>query len=186
MSEVKELQAKYPYLIPVGKFNSRVTAAKNIRIELARAFPGVKFYVRSDRFSGGDSIDVGWTDGPTSEKVRGIIEKYQPGWFDGMTDIYNYTPSAWTTAFGQAKYVSSCRSYSDAVIESVIEQEKEKYGAFDAPTVEGYRNGGSWNTTPMGAAAKGERHWSWQEIISRGLDAYSVSAPASPATTEPA
>ena len=63
--------------------------AKVIRRELAAAFPGVKFSVRS-RTSGTDAIDVEWEDGPTRERVEAIIGCYQHGSFDGMTDSYTY------------------------------------------------------------------------------------------------
>jgi hypothetical protein len=45
-------------------YGSAKLAASNIRAELKKAFPGVKFSVRSETFSGGDSIDVKWMDGP--------------------------------------------------------------------------------------------------------------------------
>lgn len=41
-----------------------VEAAKQLRTELKREFPATKFRVRTDRFSGGESIDVHWRDGP--------------------------------------------------------------------------------------------------------------------------
>lgn len=122
------LKAANPGLVPVSdKVNALVAAAKNIRIELKRAFPGVKFSVRSDRFSGGDSIDVNWIDGPTTAQVRLIIDKYKAGTFDGMTDCYNYEPCSWTAAFGDAKYVSANRSMSEAGAESAIRTVFAKY-----------------------------------------------------------
>lgn len=105
------LPAKYPYLTPVkdsGK-SSRVIGAKNIRVELKREFPGVKFGVTSDSFSGGNSINVDWTDGPTSKQVDAVINKYQQGSFDGMTDCYNYENNLFADVFGGAKYVHGQR-----------------------------------------------------------------------------
>jgi len=49
--------------------------AKLIRANLARAFPGVKFYVRSDNYSGGSSIDI-YFDGV----VDGLFVRYD---YDG-------------------------------------------------------------------------------------------------------
>jgi hypothetical protein len=113
------LRAANPKLVPAnGKGGALIAAAKNIRIELAAAFPGIKFSIKSRRFSGGDAIDVRWTDGPTSRQVDEIIDRYEAGSFSGMDDLYTYSRSAWKEAFGDAKYVHSTRDYSDAVIAS--------------------------------------------------------------------
>lgn len=97
-------------------------AAANIRAELKREFPSVKFSVTSSKYSGGNSVDVRWKDGPTTKQVDAIANKYQAGWFDGMTDCYNYTPSAWTDVFGEARFISTNRAYSfDTMREAVRE-----------------------------------------------------------------
>jgi hypothetical protein len=66
------------------------TTAQTIKLELKKAFPGVKFGVTGKSYAGGDSVRVSWTDGPTEERVNNITCKYEYGSFDGMTDIYNY------------------------------------------------------------------------------------------------
>jgi hypothetical protein len=147
------LQAANPHLVPVdGKVDSLQAAAKNIRTELARAFPGVKFSVKSRRFSGGDAIDVKWTDGPMSAQVDEIINRYSAGSFDGMVDLYTYDSSAWGDAFGSAKYVHSVRDYSDAAIESAIRTVFAKYAGnlsgINKPSTESWRRGQLWNV-PM-------------------------------------
>ncbi len=63
-------------------------AATFIRHELKIYFPVIKFTVRSHNYSGGHSVNVGWENGPTTERVDKIIKKYQGGTFDGMTDCY--------------------------------------------------------------------------------------------------
>lgn len=95
----KGLQDANPHLVP-GQ--SCVIAAKNVRIELKAAFKGVKFFVKSESFSGGNAIRVSWTDGPTDAQVEEITNKYRAGRFDGMTDCYDYEFSYWTEAFGDA------------------------------------------------------------------------------------
>ena len=137
-----QLQAEHPELLP-DTGNSLVTAAKNIRRELAAAYPDVKFSIRSRRFSMGDTIDVAWTDGPTNKAVDAIINRYAAGDFDGMTDSYTYSHTAWSDAFGDAKYVHSRRNYSDGVIGLVIAREWKRYRGAElpAPTVEDFRNG---------------------------------------------
>jgi len=102
-------------------------AASNIRAELKRAFPGVKFSVRSDKFSGGDSIDVSWTDGPTTEQVRAIVNKYKAGSFDGMTDCYDYESRPWTSVFGDAKYTNCSRSHSPEALQAAVDRVQSTY-----------------------------------------------------------
>lgn len=52
--------------------NDIVEIARRIRRQLRSEFPGVKFSVRTSRFSGGSSIDVKWTDGPTEKQVKPV------------------------------------------------------------------------------------------------------------------
>jgi len=160
--QVADLISQHPHLIP-GR--DRVTAAKNIRAELARTFPGVKFSVKGRSFSGGDDINVSWTDGPTSKQVDAIIDKYSAGIFDGSDDSYTYSHSAWIEAFGDAKYIMANRHYSDALVVKAIEEIKAKYGDAEAPTVEQY-NQGQANGSPLGNA-EGSNHWNWQSLINR-------------------
>jgi hypothetical protein len=64
--------------------------AKLVRKRLKVVFPGQRFSVRSQRYSGGAAIDVGWTDGPTEKDVDAVIRPYAGADFDGMTDSMNY------------------------------------------------------------------------------------------------
>lgn len=110
----KRYRTQYAHLKQVGEneYSSAKHAAANIRIELKRAFPGVKFSVRSERFSGGDSVDVSWTLGPKDEAVQDITAKYQEGSFNGMEDIYEDNEDrTFTTMFGGAKYVQTHRAF---------------------------------------------------------------------------
>ncbi len=113
-----DLPAKYPYLTPKNNgTSSHALGAKNLRIELKRAFPSVKFSVRSESYSGGDSIRVNWTDGPLTEDIKKISDKYQEGSFDGMIDLYEYDHSnVWPDVFGGAKYVMENRHESASLI----------------------------------------------------------------------
>jgi hypothetical protein len=143
-----QLKIAFPHLVPVSeKNNSLVAAAKNIRIELARAFPGIKFSVKTSRFSGGDSIRINWTDGPTSAQVDEIANQYEAGDFDGMTDCYNYRKDhAWTDAFGDAKYVSTSRDYSPALVQIAIDYLWDKYRPEAAKvTPEEFETGKTWS-----------------------------------------
>ena len=82
----------------------RVIAAKNIRIELKTAFPGVKFSVTSESFSGGNAVDIRWEGWPSCDEVEKITKKYQHGYFDGMTDSYTYEKAG---KYGSAQYVQA-------------------------------------------------------------------------------
>jgi hypothetical protein len=104
-AEKASLPARFPYLTPGDN------PAKNIRIELKRAFPSVKFSVTTARGTG--SINIGWTDGPTTEQVKEISDKYQEGNFNGMEDIYEYNrDNVWAEVFGGARYVFENRHES--------------------------------------------------------------------------
>lgn len=71
--------------------------AKMIRPLLRKAFPGVKFSVRSDRYAGGASVDISWTDGPTSNSVDRLIKGFAGARFDGMDDL-KYHADSWHCA----------------------------------------------------------------------------------------
>jgi hypothetical protein len=73
------------------KYISTTGTAKLIRKALKESFPGVKFSVRSDVYSGGSSINVSWTDGPTSKMVEAVAKTFQGAYFDGMQDYKGST-----------------------------------------------------------------------------------------------
>ena len=115
------LLAEYPYLArPESvKGGSLVCAAKNCRTLLKRAFPGVQFSVTTERYSGGNSLSVRWTDGPGTKAVDDIVKRFAGGHFDGMTDCYEYGHSVFCDLFGDAKYVNASRSHSRARLAAV-------------------------------------------------------------------
>ena len=67
-----------------GSVSSKL-AAKNIRVQLRGNYPRVKFSVRVSYHG---SIDINWTDGPTSKQVKAIADTYRAGQYDGMDNIY--------------------------------------------------------------------------------------------------
>lgn len=97
--------------------------AKSIKAELAKAFPGIKFSVKSENYSGGNSINVSWYCGPTTKQVDAIIGKYADGSFDGMTDCYDYDRDPKARKFrdehGSAKYVFANRSFPQGTHERI-------------------------------------------------------------------
>jgi hypothetical protein len=58
-----------------------------VRDRLRREFPGIKFSVRSKRYTGGSSVSAYWTDGPLEADVRPILNEYSFSDFDGMIDM---------------------------------------------------------------------------------------------------
>ena len=80
--------------------------AKLVRAALKKAFPGVKFSVRSDTYAGGASIRVRWTDGPTTKAVEEVAKVYEGGGFDGMIDMA-YNKDGWLLPDGSAAFGSS-------------------------------------------------------------------------------
>lgn len=64
--------------------------AKLLRKALKAAFPGVKFSVRSDVYSGGSSIHVRWTEGPFEDEVERVAKVFEGKGFDGSIDLAYY------------------------------------------------------------------------------------------------
>ena len=80
-AEVERLKIAPEYAhLEQGECGSGKLAAKNIRKEL-KQFKGVKFSVHNPHYG---SVGVNWTDGPTVEKVKAIINKYKAGHFNSM------------------------------------------------------------------------------------------------------
>lgn len=75
--------------------------AKLVRQAVKREFPGVKFSVKSDRYAGGASIDVGWTDGPQTAEVDKVTDPYAGAGFDSMQDMKT-SRAAWLSPDGTA------------------------------------------------------------------------------------
>lgn len=94
-----------------GRLTGAAACADAIRAELKQVFSGVKFSVRSDTFSMGNSVHISWKDGLLTKEVEAITDKYQQGRFNGMEDIYEYSNRNENLA--QAKYVSCSRDMSE-------------------------------------------------------------------------
>lgn len=160
-AEVERLKAEYPNL-EIG--NGPVVAAKNLRKLLKAAFPGAKFSVTTSKYSGGNSVRVAWTDGPTTAAVEEILDRFDGGSFNGMDDSYTYCDTAWNSLFGSARYTFANRSYSDALVAKAIEELKAEYQADSYPSVEDYREGRAWNTSPV-IGARGCGPYGWAGLI---------------------
>jgi hypothetical protein len=160
---VNALRAANPNL--VGGYGC-VVAAKNIRKELKAAFPGVKFSVVSEKYAGGNSINVRYEDGPAVAEVEAIANKYAVGNFDGMTDCYNYEASYWADAFGGSKFIFVGRDFSDESVAAGIAAVVEKFGNVNEPSVEDFRNGNARRGSPFGEGFGGQE---WDILIYQAL-----------------
>lgn len=113
--------------------STHVATAKAIRQDLKKAYPLTKFQVCSDSFTGGTSVAIEWLDGPTSDMVKELVDKYQYGHFDSMQDIY-VSYSNQIKGLPQVKYVQVRREISIDTQSKMFEHCKNTYGDFDEIT----------------------------------------------------
>ncbi len=105
-----------------------------LRKALAEAFPGIKFSVVGQSYSGGASTNVRWVDGPTSQAVKEICDQFEGASFDGMIDLKS---SKYGLLDGEvvhygADYIFENRSFSPEV------EAKAKQIVHDAYVEEGW------------------------------------------------
>ena len=97
-----------------------VERAREIRKELKAKFKGVKFSVRTKKYSGGSSISVSWVDFPTVEAVEEITSKYESVRYDEYTgEILS----------GGNTYIHTYNTWSEEMEASIKENLVKKYGA---------------------------------------------------------
>lgn len=124
-----------------GSLTGSAATAKAIRERLKKEFPSVKFSVKSENFSMGNSVHISWTDGPVSQVVELITNQYQYGSFDGMTDSYNYREVDPSLGCPGAKYVSCNRNQSEERKAELEAHCIEKYGR----VIDRYMQGNQFN-----------------------------------------
>lgn len=78
MSTIAGIQVEYV---------SATDTAKVIRKELKKRWPEAKFSVRTDKYAGGASIRIEYTDGPALEDVERFGNRFEGAGFDGMVDL---------------------------------------------------------------------------------------------------
>ena len=69
---------------------SRTQVARLAKSTLKKHWPGIAFSVTSESHSGGSSVRVSWTDGPTEARVTQIIGYMEGANFDAMQDLKTY------------------------------------------------------------------------------------------------
>jgi hypothetical protein len=106
--------------------NESAFTAKAIRAELKKAFPSIKFNVTSERYSGGNSVHIEYTDGVTTDKVEAVVKKYQYGEVCSMEDTYDITNAI--AGLPQVKFVNIARKKSAAVIAELLNEVRAVWG----------------------------------------------------------
>lgn len=84
-------------------------AAKEIKALLKNKYPHIKFSVKSERYSGGNSVRISWNLGMKREEIEKLVKDYECGHFDGMNDMYEY--SNVKEGIPQTKYIFCERIY---------------------------------------------------------------------------
>lgn len=110
--------------------------AKLVRKALKAQWPTVKFTVRCARYSMGQSIDVAWTDGPTSAEVDPVLKRFNGEHFDGMTDMASSITQEYEgeTVQFEADFVTGQRSISPAFLRTIAQKVAAQYGV-ETPAV---------------------------------------------------
>lgn len=101
VDEKTMIMSENPIQSPSAEYLSVAETAKLVRGALAKAFPGQKFYVKSNSYAGGASIDIHYRGGPAAGEVEEAINPYKGGDFDGMIDL-KYSRYSWLAKDGSA------------------------------------------------------------------------------------
>jgi len=123
--------------------------AKLVRKALKEAFPGVRFSVRSNSYSGGASVSIGWTDGPNEAQVNAVAKCFQGSYTDGSIDYKGavfHMLNGKEVHFG-ADFILTRRDDSDEAVQRAIDRACRTHSnalrqlGLSAPSVEDYRKG---------------------------------------------
>ncbi len=109
---------------------SAADTARLVRQALAKAFPRIKFSVRTKTYSGGASIDVGWLDGPTEKQVEAVTHRYEGAHVDGMIDLKEsvyHEVDGRRVRYG-ADYIHTRRRYSVAFAQRIADEVAADWG----------------------------------------------------------
>lgn len=88
--------------------------AQLIRGVLSKQFPRQQFSVRSKKYSGGASIDIGWTDGERAAVVEAVVKGFEGRSFDGMNDLAS-PQECWLLPDGTTQLAYRPESYGGSI-----------------------------------------------------------------------
>lgn len=152
--------------------------AKHLRGVLGQRFPAQKFSVRSKSYSGGSSITIHWTDGPTRGAVEAAVNPFEGAGFDASQDL-QYSKNV--TVNGKkvlTSFIFCERALSAGALAKVVAAVGTHYGIPETEwpgVVAGSEGYGAYldqsadRTSPIGNA-QNERHWSWAEMVRRAAE----------------
>jgi hypothetical protein len=121
------------------QYLSCAETAKLVRAALKESFPGVKFSVKSSTYSGGASINVSYTDGPSASQVKGVVQVFEGSYFDGMTDYKgnNYNSlDGQPVSFG-ADFIFVNRQFTAPILTSVVVDVCNRFGFDNEVLIDG-------------------------------------------------
>lgn len=127
----------------MSKYLSCADTAKLIRQALKEAFKGIKFKVRSSSYSGGASINIGWTDGPNAAQVEAVAKRFSGAYFDGQQDYKGCTFAlldGQVVRFG-ADFVFCNRTHSAELIGKACASVARRFGMAFVPTAADFKAG---------------------------------------------
>lgn len=110
--EIAYLPIKYPFLSVNFHDDQKITKA-NLAAFLKHKFPKVKFSITKHGYS---AFNVKYTNGPISDKVKAICDKFEDHETDMSGDYRDYAPSNFNKVFGGFKYVFEHRSPSNEIV----------------------------------------------------------------------
>lgn len=141
-----------------------------VRSILKGAFPATKFSVRTPTYSMSSSVEIRWTDGPTTKAVDALVGCLAMGSFDGMTDGFDYNTGAdrFVIVNGQTyktgcRYVTTMRRTSPELARKAAEQVAAFYGV-TAPAIT-VNQWGSWNVETGNTSAHKFSGYDWTDLI---------------------
>ncbi len=162
------------------RYLTTAETAKLLRQELKRRFPATKFSVRSHVYAGGSSIDVGWTDGPTEQRVKSITAHYEGADFDGMIDLKTYrsaVPHDGELVKMGADFIFTKRRLSAGFLTRVVAEVGKHYHVSNLPAVTAETEyfgaqleASADQTSPLVNGAdsfQSLNYWSWRAIVFR-------------------
>jgi len=100
--------------------------SKAIKNELKAKYPETKFSVTSENFAGGNSVNVEWIEGPSTDDISEITGKYKYGNFNGMIDMYEM--SNCNDDLPQVKYISLTRDLTAQTQAKAVDEINQKFG----------------------------------------------------------
>lgn len=101
--------------------------SRNLRAMLKHEFPGVKFSVRSESYSGGDSCHIEYSDGPAYDKVNKVVSRFDSKTYDGMQELEEYYHTAFHSVAGDFGYTFLSRNISEAIRQRIVDLLHEQF-----------------------------------------------------------